>query len=812
MIPTTTNPRLEPGLGDAPGCVLLEAIGNAPVGGKAAGLARLRSLGLSVPPAFVVIHARRGRMPPDLEAIRARVCGTHAVAVRSSALGEDSAAASFAGQYTTILDVAPSEPVAPAIERCLASLEGARAETYRRIRDGGSGAVMSVVVQQMVDARAAGVVFTADPISGRRDRLIVDAVRGRGDALVSGLARPDHYVLRASGELDASELTGAEPILAPSELAALASDALRAARAVGSPLDLEWAIDAQGRVHWLQARPITALPADPNELDALQRPTDVYTSCNIGECMPGAVTPLSLSTVWHANDYSIQLMQVRSGARDRVRPGLHTSRAYFNHMFLNLTAIGRSSSHVLGSNDEALALAICGRVVPELDTGPKAPVLTRLWNAQRYLRYLGSGKRHEARLTALTAALAFPAEQDAAASYRVIDAELPKLYQAFDHHMTSSAGAGALEPALMGVLARGKPPTEEHHARLAQWLAAASEQDVETAEVPSGVERIVAALATLPRAQEHFAMAAPSIALEWLRRDPQTAAARELELFLARHGHQRVRAFELRDKEWAADPLPLVQSLQASLRARSVTRDRAQARPTAASKLDVPRNLRWLVRLTQSAVRRRERTKSLLLKVVTRFKSAYRRLGEQCVAEGKLPDADAVFFLTHAELADLCGGSSHTGDLAPRAVARREIYGYQAKLSFPDVFSHSPEPLRPEGPPAATSKVLRGKPVSRGTVTGRARVALSLDDAACLQPGEILISPVTDVGWSPYFALIGGLATDVGSSVSHGAVVAREYGLPAVVDLRTATTLFRTGDRVVLDADHGVLRLADDVS
>ena len=175
--------------------------------------------------------------------------------------------------------------------------------------------------------------------------------------------------------------------------------------------------------------------------------------------------------------------------------------------------------------------------------------------------------------------------------------------------------------------------------------------------------------------------------------------------------------------------------------------------------------------------------------------------------EARLPDADLVFFLTPEELRRISG--EDPGDLASLAASRRRTLAYQMTLRFPDVFKGSPAPL---GAPAEVSvgdKVLHGKPVSRGTVSGVARVALSLREASALQPGEILISPVTDIGWSPYFALIAGLATDIGSSVSHGAVVAREYGLPAVVDLRQATRVFKTGDRVVLDGDRGILRLAD---
>jgi pyruvate,water dikinase len=193
-----------------------------------------------------------------------------------------------------------------------------------------------------------------------------------------------------------------------------------------------------------------------------------------------------------------------------------------------------------------------------------------------------------------------------------------------------------------------------------------------------------------------------------------------------------------------------------------------------------------------------------LVGVTTAFKQAYRVLGSQLAEEGLLPDQDAVFFLTHQELGELVGGRR---ELAELAASRRRVVDYQMPLHFPQIFSNRPEPVRPE-PIEGQGGALIGKPVSRGAVTGRARVVETLEEAAALQAGEILIAPITDVGWTPYFSMIAGLATDVGSAVSHGAVVAREYGLPAVVNLRVATSRFQTGDLVTLDGDRGTLTLA----
>jgi pyruvate,water dikinase len=191
------------------------------------------------------------------------------------------------------------------------------------------------------------------------------------------------------------------------------------------------------------------------------------------------------------------------------------------------------------------------------------------------------------------------------------------------------------------------------------------------------------------------------------------------------------------------------------------------------------------------------------------FKRAYRALGEQLVEEGRLPDSDAVYFLFHEELEELAReASGHP--LRDETLARREILAYQETLRFPEVSVGRPQPEHAIHA-GADERVVVGKPVSRGCVTGRVRVVQTLEEAESLEPGEILVAPITDVGWTPYFAIISGLVTDVGSAVSHGAVVAREYGLPAVLNTRNATSILRTGERVRLDGDRGTIERLDEM-
>jgi pyruvate,water dikinase len=173
-------------------------------------------------------------------------------------------------------------------------------------------------------------------------------------------------------------------------------------------------------------------------------------------------------------------------------------------------------------------------------------------------------------------------------------------------------------------------------------------------------------------------------------------------------------------------------------------------------------------------------------------------------AEGIVPDADLVFFFSTSELPGFITQPSVSA--VEHALARRNALDYQQQFEFPEISVGLPQPLEPQTVDIADG-VLQGRPASRGVVEGIVRVAHTLQEAAALEPGEILVTPITDIGWTPYFSLIGGLVTDLGSSVSHGAVIAREYGLPCVVNTRQATRFLHTGSRVRLDGDTGTVTL-----
>ena len=785
----------------------LSGVSGQPVGGKAEGLARLEKMGLRVPPTRILVEAQPGfRSPEILRAIEP--LGPGPLAVRSSALGEDGAESSFAGQYETILNVEGEAALFEAIDQCLASTESARAKAYRSdIEDGEAGPPMSIVLQRMVDAQASGVCFTVDPFSDRRNRLILDSVVGLGESLVSGEASPDHDELRrSSGEWEPRQCVGEKPALSEDQRAQLANEALQAEAAAGEPLDLEWAIDRDGTLYWLQARPITTLGLDPQVLDTPpMEPGDVFTRCNVGEMMPGAVSPLTFSTCARGIDVGWQDNLITLG----VRPERSASNVYIGmshgHLFINLSEGARFASAVTGSHPDEQSLAICGRIVPEV----VAPSSTPLWvRGPRTLRQVWSIVRAQPQIRAMERLVADGAIEvgaNARDTWRAIDRQMESLYEAYARHLIVSSGAGALTPILLRVLAGREEPSAEHHALVGHLLAGA--ENVESADIATGAKIILEALLKVS-APEAFSEGTVESARDWLEGPTSGEAGQAWRDYMGRHGHRSLRELDVRQPEWAYDPEPLIRSLQAQLRARQeedvVKAQRPQAPSVALGRL------RWVAPMAHAAVRNRERSKSLLVSTTVHFKRAYRALGLQLVSEGRLPDADAVFFLLHEELG-ACAEGVDGLDWATIAVARRGLLPYQQSLRFPEVTVGRPEPERPAPPQAGADRVV-GKPVSRGQVEGFVRVVHSLAEAEALRPGEILVSSITDVGWTPYFAIIAGLVTDVGSAVSHGAVVAREYGLPAVLNTGHGTEVLTTGDRVRLDGDTGIVEILDPVN
>ena len=499
---------------------------------------------------------------------------------------------------------------------------------------------MHVVVQQMVEARAAGVVFTADPATGRRDLMVIDAIAGLGEALVDGSAVSDHLVLTSDGAQAVREV-GDVPVLSDEEVAQIRAGALRAARHWGKPMDLEWAIDNGGQLRWLQARPITTLPGDLNEMDTpLAGPSHVYTRCNIGEMMPGAFCPLTASVSGHAIDYAMQMTQVVARAQDSYDKQWLQVGYFYGHMFLNMTEGTALSSGILGNSLEQFSMSICGRVVDELEAKPPKPFVSRLINTVRLTSY------------SLFAGPAIRRLGDQIAAFPLPLPAMPKpccssWSQAWNCTATSHWSTSGPRPGQRwartcwrATWCAGRPRTAATRPRLKRrppdsWRV----RRLKSAMMVDELHTVVREIAADAAAAEHFLAATPADAVAGVRNADSRAGA-ALRQFLIRHGHRGYRELCMRDPAWAEDTEGLGSMMQVMVQS-------ARETPHAVPKRDVveaprSRTVRLLARLAQGGARGREETKSKMALMAHRLKLGYRHLGEVLADSGRIPDADVA--------------------------------------------------------------------------------------------------------------------------------------------------------------------------
>ncbi|QFU76095.1 pyruvate, water dikinase [Halioglobus maricola] len=787
--------------------IWLSDLRNQAAGGKAHGLKQLMDWQLPCPDGFVILAVNES-VPRETLLQFYEQLGAGKVAVRSSALGEDGEHASFAGLYETILDVQGIDHLRSAIEQCAASLRSDRADAYQHDQH-IEPATMCVVVQKMVDAAIAGVLFTVDPVSNRYDRLVIDAVEGLGEALVSGEATPDHYEYDASGELVYQELLAETALLSPEQQLLLVSQARTAEQLAGQPLDMEWAIDRQGHLHWVQARPITTLASDLREHDTSLTADDIVTRCNIGEMMPGACCPLTLSVTGRGIEHGMQHMHVAYAGRPAITDDWTQVAISHGQMFINLSGGAVASANVLGVDVESMGQSICGRIVPGLEAPEPRNLFIRALGFARLVGYVLSADRAIAALSADLEQFDIDTTGDSSAIMQAIDSAIPVLNRVYCVHLQSSSTSGFTGGILQSMLARGPGDKALHEAEAARLLAGA--KGVESAILVEQLDDIARSIASLPAEQAtSFCNAKPEAALAWITENAPQDIQKTYQGFLERHGHRGYRELCVRQPSWSQAPTDLVKTLQTSVKAQ-LGDNKLDTNAEAVDPATLSAGLRWILPKAHNAIRRREATKSMLVLTTHKLSLAYHRLGQQLVNEGVLNDSDQVFFFSHAELKTLADEAKRQtvnhntwADIAGR---RALALSFQNQLQFDEVCYGYPQPIDNRQQSEEQEGLISGRPVSRGVVEGIARVARSVDEASALQPGEILVAPITDVGWTPYFNLIAGLITDIGSSVSHGAVIAREYGLPAIVNTGAGTRRISTGDLIRLDADQGVVEL-----
>jgi pyruvate,water dikinase len=743
----------------AEGAGLDPAQAQALLGTKAASLARLAGAGFPVPAGVVVVTSAATADWDQTRACLLRAAEKLAdrqgqrFAVRSSAAAEDLAGASFAGQYETVLDVGLDE-LPRAVRHVVDSAASARVSAYRRAHPqaaaaDSSGSGMAVLVQVMVAAEAAGVAFTANPLTGDRDEVVISAVRGLGERLVAGQASGEEWIVR--GEQATRTRATEEQAISADQARQIATLGRRVQAHFGSPQDLEWAITTdptdisgtEGGLWLLQARPMTALP-DPVDWTP---PTPGYWMRNLrlGEWLPEPMTPLFADWLLDRIDHGEQ-----QAMREDVGAALPFPHAAINGWYYLAT--------------------------PALS--PRTIATTLLQGRGRLLRFmryavLGPGRDPVAADRRLLAGLAEEWHTELLPRYRQLVQEgdqplqtaSPEQLAGIVDRVGAAAGEQLWSLAVVGGAAWKMEGALARFWR--QHLAAA---------VDASVQEL---LVGLPGSQPELAAHAVQ-SLDWAH-----PTAGELGWLPPRPSEDRHRQLAARREALTAQCL-------------AVLGDQPQLQARFQALLQVAQRY---------AVLREQQARQFTLGWPLLRRCAL-RLGETLRADGMIERAEDVFFLTRAELdtraplQDVVGRRRATWERQRRLLAPLTI-GRPPQLIAKELLA-AVDAVRTTGP--APEDAIVGQPASPGRATGPVRVVHGPGDFDRFQPGEVLVARATAPAWTPLFARAVAVVTDGGTLAAHASLVAREYGIPAVVATGDATTQLSNGQVVTVDGSAGIVQ------
>ena len=765
------------------------------------------------------------------------------LAVRSSATCEDGELVSMAGLAESVLGVRGPGAIAKAIREVWASIASGRAVAYlatHNVKD----VQMAVVIQRVVVAQAAGVMFTRAPDRRAFSQVerIVNAGCGLGAPVVNGMATPDVLRIDARGRVIESVIAhkaratvvterGLEeinvnqpdqPALGDARLSELADLATRLERLDSAPWDVEFVCDAT-RTWVVQARPVTGL-GFPEGGDA----ATVWSNANVGEALPGVATPFTWSIARGFSETGFRRAFAALGCRVPKNAVLVSNvRGRF---YLNLTQFMRIAAQVPfldprtlvelggGGGGDELATQVLG--VSRLGFYARLP-MTAFTLGKEQLRLDAGVEAFEAYAEKVWRAnneldLAILPDEGLAKNITETEALLA---QSGTVMLTCASSALGSHLALRLLLERVEPIDAD---RLAQSLTSGI-RDLESARPAIGIMHI----ALIARREPEARVIVERESTVGLDAIPEGPTKRALASFLDLYGHRAVREAELSTPRWREDHKTVLVMLRIALRGEGRDVDEALARGKLSSETEMSRLLpkltmveqtllRHLVARARKASRLRERMRTWVTRVLGMLRSAaldadrrlLRRDPQLAVDYAALASSGShlalvrsAFFLTADEVKHALRNTR--SDLSALVKARRaEFARDSARPDPPSTFMGAPPPvvLPPSG-----GDTLRGLPAASGVVEGSARVLFGPEEMGSLQPGEVLVVHTTDVGWTPLFLLAAGIVTELGGPLSHAAIVAREFGVPSVVNVAGATRAIKTGDRVRVDGDRGII-------
>jgi pyruvate,water dikinase len=788
-----------------------------------------------------------------------RALGGGPFAVRSSAIGEDGDRFSFAGQLESVLDVGGRvEEVSDAVRRCWRSAFGARVLDYRR-RAGSlqDGARVAVIIQRMIPGDASGVLFTLDPITGDRTRMRVSACTGLGEALVSGAADADEYVIRRDGaEVEARLVAGpaGARVLERGALVELAALGRRIEEREGGPRDIEWTI-ANGELWVLQARPVTSSSATaPLPLEH----RIVWDNSNIQESYCGVTTPLTFSfaraayaSVYEQTMRAVGVSEVTIAAHQptlRNLLGLLHGRVYYNlnnwyRGLLLLPAFGRNKADMerMMGVEEPVDF-ITDEAVGTAERLRRLPALTRtavgLLRAFRTLDRdaVAFLDRFDARIRDVNRATL--GQRSLGELMAILDHLRRECIEQWVTPIVNDFRVMMATGRLRRIVERALPGDAE---RVMQTLLGGAD-----VAASAGPAMLMLRLAEIARGDAGVMAAlrnpAPAAALA-AARSASDEFATTLDELLREYGDRCMGELKLESRSLHDDPGFVVRMLRNYLDGRaadphqlaeSARRTRVAAEGAVEARLGVVARIgfRRALAAARRGIRARESMRLARTRLFGTHRDVYRAIGARLQELGRLDRADDVLYLTTQEIEEFWNGTAVTADLATLVRTRRvEFAAYEndsppnriitTGLPHPTVGSlSSASGMQASGGSQASSargtvasatdgnRQLRGLGCSAGIAEGIVRVVRSADDDLALD-GHILVAPRTDPGWAPLFPCSRGIIVERGSLLSHSAVLARELGIPAVVGIPGIVDMLRDGERVRIDGSAGTIERLD---
>lgn len=830
--------------------------------------AELERISAHIQAFFSVGHIPGSLVEPILAAYQRMGAGP--VAVRSSATAEDLPDLSFAGQQDTYLNICGPEQLLRAVVDCWASLWTARAIGYRhRNQVPQSASSLAVVVQEMVESQVSGVMFTANPLTGLRTETVIDATIGLGEALVSGRVEPDHYVVDTTRRQIRSKTLGAKMLsihgqesggtwvreqdrihvqaLPDEQILALADLGEQVEELYRFPQDIEWAW-ADDRLYLLQSRPVTSLFPLPDGMTP--EPLVTMFSFAAVQGIVDPMTPLGIDTIAHFPAAVAELMGTPITAATQRVFLISAGRIWGNFTPLLKNKVGRQLvSYALGMVEPSIGQALAQILDdPRLQPGKKTisfraavtiarfvlplagNILLNMASPRRRREMIvGGGECMLEKLEVQAAAIqGDPWQKLAQRAVQLPNVAMRDLSQVFLLFVSGVAAGMAAwnflnmlartapEPAgelptrdLVMQVTRGMPYNPTTEMDLALWsLAKELRQDPQS----------LAVLQSQPPAQ---------LAACYLAGHLPEPILRSIREFLSRYGGRGFCEIDLGRERWADDPTHVFEMLSSFMQINneSLAPDVVFARGAASAQEAVDllarrvRSTRLgglkaaLVRFFAGRARQfmgaRESPKFFAVRMFAISRREILKSGRELVQLGALDDPEDLMYLTFAELSSFAGrdGKDYTGLIA----SRREAYRREQRRS------RLPRMLLSDGrafyegimAPGSSANVLIGSPVSPGSIEGRVRVVFDPREAH-LHPGEIMVCPGTDPSWTPLFLSAAGLIMEMGGMMTHGAVVAREYGIPAVVGVHQATRRLETGQLVRLDGSSGQIVIVEE--